>query len=127
MSTGYAIALKLATGSTIARRLDKSCDWYIILRLDALAAGCPVVGSEKLATGISNDCAPAESIALYPSAGYDDVTDDVIISKPSAVSLARRRFLHCYVCCWKLLVQHCSSAVNGFLNSDCQQIRQQYL
>ncbi|KZV35286.1 hypothetical protein F511_21302 [Dorcoceras hygrometricum] len=29
MSTGYAIALKLATGSTVAR------DWYIILRLDA--------------------------------------------------------------------------------------------
>ncbi|KZV23574.1 pentatricopeptide repeat-containing protein [Dorcoceras hygrometricum] len=78
------------------------------------------------------------------SADCDDITADVIIADPS-FSLLQRLLaqqlislhllnsnhllipvvLHCYVCC--CLVQHCSSAVNGFLNSDCQQIRQQYL
>ncbi|KZV27083.1 hypothetical protein F511_14103 [Dorcoceras hygrometricum] len=47
--------------------------------------------------------------------------------RASAEYLARRRFIHCYVCCCQLLVQHCSSAVNSFLNSDSQQIRQHFL
>ncbi|KZV51311.1 hypothetical protein F511_43823 [Dorcoceras hygrometricum] len=66
------------------------------------------------------NCASANCL----NSDYDDVNDYVITAKPSA-DLARRRFLHCYVFCCQLLVQHCSSAVNGSLNSDCQQIRQQ--
>ncbi|KZV17952.1 hypothetical protein F511_10781 [Dorcoceras hygrometricum] len=60
LATGYT---KLATGTS-------SCDWmhsnswsivalvwmYCSLRLDVLAAGCPVVGREMLATGFPNDC-----------------------------------------------------------------------
>ncbi|KZV29774.1 hypothetical protein F511_17617 [Dorcoceras hygrometricum] len=65
-----------------------------------LAAGCPVVGREMLATGFPNDCfllivmsllisssfsSPAGLLApadLSSSADHDVITDDIIIDSP---------------------------------------------
>ncbi|KZV20846.1 hypothetical protein F511_41016 [Dorcoceras hygrometricum] len=85
---------------------------------DMFAADCPVVGHENLATGstLARDCSLRLDFLLYvvasllrldvqvtcwyletaglkPSADYDDVIDDFINAKPSAESLARRRFI----------------------------------
>ncbi|KZV16719.1 calmodulin-binding protein [Dorcoceras hygrometricum] len=124
---------------------------------DMLAAGCPFVGFNCLRlnfpTTVACDWISSSTTSLHSCvwmyklpAGCDDITADVIIADP-AFSLLQRLLaqqlislhllnsnhllipvvLHCYVCCCQLLVQHCSSAVNGFLNSDCQQIRQNSL
>ncbi|KZV52860.1 hypothetical protein F511_23833 [Dorcoceras hygrometricum] len=98
MSTGYAIELKLTTGSTVAR------DWYIILRLDAyqqlLVVQSLVVKSLRLdfrttalqllyrsssnlrlfsASVPAGPFAPAD---LSSSAEQDVVTNDIIIDGP---------------------------------------------
>ncbi|KZV27937.1 serine/threonine-protein phosphatase 7 long form [Dorcoceras hygrometricum] len=118
---------------------------------EMLATGCTnlATGCTKLATGFPNDWVDqtmsyrlikTTSFAKHPRLVEYNAEALVWIycsclllscvcwlstQRASAESLARRRFLHCYVCCCQLLVQHCSSAVNSFLNSDCQQIRQQ--
>ncbi|KZV43441.1 COP-II coat subunit [Dorcoceras hygrometricum] len=87
MSTGYAIALKLATGSTGAR------DWYIILRVDAYQQLVYCNSRLELVLIIPADLffilAPllnsfVFALLLNPSFFLlnDDVTDYIIIDGP---------------------------------------------
>ncbi|KZV36372.1 hypothetical protein F511_03813 [Dorcoceras hygrometricum] len=71
MSTRYAIALKLAIGSTVAR------DWYIILRLDAQQQLLQL--ATLLSYCSSWSFAPAD---LSSSAEHDVVNNDIIIDGP---------------------------------------------
>ncbi|KZV52719.1 hypothetical protein F511_34133 [Dorcoceras hygrometricum] len=107
MSTGYAnlatgfiaIAglLKLSAGCAVAcvwlsSWLDQtlatgSCDCS--LRLDFLLYDV----ASLMRLDVQATCWYLATAGLKPSADYDDVTDDVINAKPSADSLARRRFI----------------------------------
>ncbi|KZV29061.1 hypothetical protein F511_43311 [Dorcoceras hygrometricum] len=85
MSTGYAKAMKLATGSI--ELATGSCDCS--LQLDFLLYDV----ASLLRLDIQAICWYLATAGLKPSAEYDDVTNDVINAKPSADSSARRRFI----------------------------------
>ncbi|KZV22972.1 hypothetical protein F511_30653 [Dorcoceras hygrometricum] len=59
------------------------------LRLDFLLYDV----ASLLRLDVQATCWYLATAGLQPSADYDDVTDDVINAKPSADSLARRRFI----------------------------------
>ncbi|KZV23043.1 hypothetical protein F511_25057 [Dorcoceras hygrometricum] len=115
LATGFiatAGSLKLWTGCAVAcvwlySWLDQTlatgyCDWLSTQRASAESQGQNAVletdfllydVASLLRLDVQATCWYLATAGLKPSVDYDDVTDDVINAKPSADSLARRRFI----------------------------------